>query len=158
MLSGETKLGGKLFAVVNYEAITVINEHYIMKMMRASGLDRVLPAASDAEESDEAYMMRMHSALVDTLQLPALLAGYLLPVGKTEADWTLQMAEETRQHIERLTKPADKAEIHRLGLLVTFNFFAVGLASLNHSRSALETLRAGPTDGETTNPPSNAAH
>lgn len=155
MISGEVRLAGRLFNVVRYEGITALNEHYIMKLIRATGLDRVLPLESSLE-SDEQYMLRVHAAVVDTLQLPQLLAGYLLPAGKGEEDWTLQMAEETAAFIAKLTATEDKAEIHRLGLSVTFDFFRAGLDSLRHSRSVLESLMTSPTKGHA--PSSDAAH
>lgn len=155
-LTGEVRLGGRLFNIVHYEAITVLNEHYIMKLIRSTGLDRVLPL-ENAEESDEAYMMRVHAAVVDTLQLPQLLAGYLLPAGKGEEDWTLQMASETAAYIGKLSAPEDKSEIHRLGLLVTFDFFRAGIDSLRHSQNVSASLmRTIPNPSSES--PSTAAH
>lgn len=146
--SGEVRLGGRLFNVVHYEGITALNEHYIMKLIRATGLDRVLPL-ENAEESDQQYMMRVHAAVVDTLQLPQLLAGYLLPAGKGEEDWTLPLAQETATYIAHLTDPESKAEIHRLGLAVTFDFFRAGLDSLRHSQNVSESLmRASPNPSD----------
>lgn len=137
MLSGETELGGRKYQVVNFDAVTVLNEHYIMKMMRAAGLDTVMPKE---DEDDEQYLIRMHAALVDTLELPRLLAGYLLPLGKTETDWSLALAADTQRWIEGLTSPVDKAEIHRMGLMITFDFFRAGLDSLKHSQSVLRSI------------------
>lgn len=137
MLSGVTMLGGRSFSVVNWDAVTVLNEHYVMKLMRSTGLDATMPIET---ESDEAYMMRMHAKMVDTLQLPELLAGYLLPIGKAEGDFTLALATETASFIKGLTAPADKATVHELGLAVTFDFFRAGLASLRHSRNVLQSL------------------
>jgi hypothetical protein len=153
VLSGETTLGGRKFQVVNFDAVTVLNEHYIMKMMRAAGLDTVMPRE---EESDDQYLIRMHAALVDTLELPKLLAGYLLPLGKTETDWTIAMAAETQAWIEGLTSPVDKAEIHSMGLAVTFDFFKAGLESLKHSRSVLARLQS--PAGKSESPGRNAEH
>lgn len=141
MLSGVELLGGRSFSVVNWDHITVLNEHYIMKLMRETGLDSTMPLGD--EESNEAYMLRIHAKLVDTLKLPDLLAGYLLPVGKSETDWSMELAAETTRHIQGLTKAADKATVHELGLAVTFDFFRAGVASLQHSRNALSRLREG---------------
>lgn len=133
MLSGEVKLGDRSFQVVNYNVITVLNEHYIMKLMRSTGLDSVLPTGEG--ESDDAYLIRLQSKLVDTLQLPALLGGYLLPNGKTETDWSLAIAAETTRFIEGLTRDIDKAEIHRMGYAVVLDFFRAGIDSLKHSQN-----------------------
>lgn len=142
-LSGDVHLAGKLFNVVNYDSISVRNEHYIMKLMRSTGLDRQMPLVDG--ETDEQYQLRVHAAAVDTLQLPELLAGYLLPLGKTEADWTPEMARQTAEFMGGLSNQDDKAEIHRLGLLVTFDFFRAGLDLLRHSRNVLESLASSPT-------------
>lgn len=135
-LTGDVKLGGRLFNVVNYDQVTTMNEHYVMKWMRQTGLDRVLPAAEG--EDDAAYLMRLQGALIDTLDLPKLLGGYLLPAGKTETDWTPAMAGETAEYISKLQSKDDRAEVQRLGLLIVFDFFRVGIASLKHSQSVLE--------------------
>lgn len=135
-LTGDVKLGGRLFNVVNYDVITTVNEHYIMKWMRRTELDKVLPAASG--EDDAAYLMRLQSALVDSLELPRLLGGYLLPAGKTEADWTPKLAEETSEYIAKLADKESRAEVQRLGLAIVFDFFRAGIASLKHSQSVLD--------------------
>lgn len=155
MLAGDVKLGGKTFQVVNYDVITALNEHYIMKLMRATGLDKVLPLTEG--ETNEAYMIRLQAALVDSLRLPELLGGFLLPLGSTETDWTLAMAGETQRFIEGLTRPDDKAEIHRLGFDVTMDFFRAGLASLKHSQSALDALKGSPAVSSAS-PNRSAAH
>ena len=152
MISGEVRLGGRLFQVVNYDDVSVLNEHYIMSLMRATGLDCVLPMA-ESEETNEAFMLRLHGKLIDTLKLPELLGGYLLPAGQTEADWTMDMAAETARHIKAMRSPEDKNEVHRLGLLVTMDFFRAGLASLNHSRSVLEALSVNRPKTENVSPP-----
>jgi hypothetical protein len=160
MTQGEIKLGGRIFQVVNYDDVSVLNEHYIMSLMRATGLDCVMPLA-EGEESDQEYMIRLHAKLVDTLKLPDLLGGYLLPLGKTEADWTLDLAAETGKHIASCRDPADKDEVHRLGLLITMDFFRAGLASLKHSQSVLQTLAANRPSNASESPPtkrSTAAH
>lgn len=145
MLTGMVQLGGRQFACVNYEHIIVLNEHYVMKLMRATGLDTVMP---QTKESDEQYYVRLYARMVDTLKLPDLLAGYLLPNGKTEADWTLELAGETAAFICKLSKPEDKAEVHRLGMAVTLDFFAAGLASLRASRNLMAAKSQSPAESE----------
>lgn len=141
-LSGEIRLGGKLFNAISYEVISSRNEHYLMKWMRETGIDKVMPKPEG--ESDAEYLLRLQAALVDTLQLPELLGGYLLPAGKAEKDWTPQMAAETAAYIAQVNNAEDRAEVHKLGLAVTFAFFRAGLASLRHSQSVLDSLTASP--------------
>jgi hypothetical protein len=167
---GEILLGGRRFQFVNFEAITSLNEHYVMKLMRETGLDRVA-APQPHEEADAArqalekleaawkqdahlvtdeerdrraaqaagytaqiqgaaalYMARLQAEVVDTLRAHELLAGYLLPAGKTEADWNMKMAEATAKFLQGLSKPADKATVHDLTLRVVLSFFVAGLS------------------------------
>lgn len=135
-------IGGRLFCFVRYPFITSLNEHYVMKMMRQTGLDAVLP--EEGEENVE-YLVRMQSAIIDTLRAHELLAGYLLPVGKVEQDWTLAMARDTATFLQSVTHPDDKAEIQRLTLAMVFDFFKEGLASYNRSLNSLgQNDQAGP--------------
>lgn len=142
-MDAEIRLGGRLFTPVNFDAITVRNEHYVMRLMRQTGIDRVLPLP--AGESDDEYLLRLQTALVDTLKLPEILAGYLLPLGKTEADWTEKLARDTAAFIAGLTARADRAEVHRLGLDIALDFFRVGLASLGISPSFSASDAASPS-------------
>lgn len=170
-MTGSIKLGGRLFTLVNYAAITSLNEHYVMKLMRETGLDKVLPeddglpsyedieggirggslSAAEADrliaqkkESDAEYFARLQQTIVDTLRLHELLAGYLLPIGKTESDFTLDLARETTRFLQGLQSPDDRAEIHRLGSIVTLDFFKAGVASLNRFRSSSSSAGTTP--------------
>lgn len=148
-LTGKTVLGGKQFGIVNYDVVTVRNEHYIMKLIRETGLDRILPVG---QETDQAYMLRVHAAVVDTLKLPELLAGYLLPLGKTETDWSEAMAAETAAFIAGLQDAEDKQTIHGLGLSVVFDFWKAGIDSLRASQSALSPLTTPAATGRSGQP------
>jgi len=134
-MHGEVRLGGRLFNVINYDVITVINEAYIHKLMRETGLDIPLPF-NDAE-SDVEYQVRLQARVVDTLKLPELLGGFLLPAGMTEATWTPAVAAETAKYISGLTAREDRDEVFRLAYLVNVYFFREGLISLRNSQSSL---------------------
>lgn len=146
--TGEIRLGGRIFVTVNYAVISSINEHYIFKLMRETGLDRVVPVGDD--ESDQAYLSRLHTALIDTLQTHELIAGYLLPMGKGESDWSLKLAAETARFLKALQSPDDKAEINRLAMAAIFDFFRQGLDSLNDSQRSFESVTASPSDASQT--------
>ena len=145
-MSGHIELGGRAFALVNYAAITSLNEHYVMKLMRQTGLDRVLPKADG--ETDDQYLLRLEAALVDTLRLHELIAGYILPMGKTESDWDLQMARDTARHLQGLQSQADRAEVHRLGMSIVFDFFRHGLDSFKTLEKSLSELASPPIQPE----------
>lgn len=154
--AGHIQLGGRAFSIVNYDAINVLNEHYVMKFMRETGLDSAVPKATG--ESDDEYLLRLQGRLVDTLRLPELLAGYLLPLGKTEADWSLAMAADTAKFIGALSSAEDRAEVHRLGMSIVFDFFRAGLDSFKTLESFLNG--AGPEQRNENQPTTsrNAAH
>lgn len=127
-MSGDIRLGGRLFNVINYDVITVINESYIHALMRATGLDVPLPFKDGEDET--AYQLRMQARVIDTLRLHELLGGFLLPAGKTEADWTPEMAKATADYIAGLTAREDREEVFRLAFMMNIYFFQEGLASL----------------------------
>jgi hypothetical protein len=135
-MTGDIKLGDRLFNVVNYDVITVANEAYIHALMRSTGLD--LPLPFNEGETDIEYQVRLQARVTDTLKLPELLGGFLLPVGKTETDWDEQLAAATAKFIRGLTARADREEVFRLAFQVNIYFFREGIASLNRSQSYLE--------------------
>lgn len=135
MLESTVTLGGRTFGFVDYDRTTVIHAHYIERIMRHAGLDTVLPGE---DEPDNVYLLRLQSKLVDTLELPALLAGMLIEVPKSEADWSIEEAARQRQFIEGLTSPKDKAAVHKLGYEAVLTFFRDGLASAKRSLNSSE--------------------
>lgn len=137
-MSGDIRLGGKLFNVINYDVITVANEAFIHKLMRETGLD--VPLKFEKDETDIEYQVRMQARVVDTLKLPELLGGFLMPAGKTETDWSEQQAAETAKYIRALTAREDREEVFRLAFLMNVYFFREGLASLKRSQNSLESL------------------
>lgn len=141
-MSGDIRLEGRLFNVINYDVITVANEAYIHCLMRATGLD--VPLEFREGETDIEYQVRLQARVVDTLKLPELLGGFLLPAGKGENDWTEEMAADTAKFIRALTRREDREEVFRLAFTMNIYFFREGLVSLARSQNSLETL-ATPT-------------
>src|SRR5690606_33654955 len=91
------------------------------------GEEEAAAIARQRAEDDAAVLLELEARLADSLRLPELLAGYLLPLGKTEADWTLELARETAAAIARVQTPDDRAQVHRLGLCVAKDFFEAAL-------------------------------
>lgn len=148
-MSGDIRLGGRLFNVVNYDAITVANEAYIHSLMRATGLDVPLPFKD--HETDIEYSVRLQARVIDTLKLPELLGGFLLPMGKTEADWSEAMAAETALYIRQLHQREDREEVFRLAFQVNVYFFREGIASLARSQKSTGALEI-PTSQDASSP------
>lgn len=157
-MSGEIRLAGRLFNVVNYEVITFACEAYIHKLMRETGLD--LPLAFGEHETNTEYQVRLQNRVVDTLKLPELIGGFLLPAGKSETDWDERMAADTAAHIRGLTARDDRQEVFRLGFELNVYFFADGLSWLSNFQKSLASLETPPMAASESSPNPNqiAAH
>lgn len=147
-------LGGRAFRVIDFDARNVRNDHYLQKHLRASGLDRVLPAE---DESSAAYLVRLQAALLDSGVAVDLIAGYLLPDGVSEAQWTPALAADTAAHIGACTAAADRECVEDLALQAVFGFFRQGLARLARFQSSLATLAPTPSPSPQ-NPSSTPLH
>ena len=134
----DLKIGGRLFSVANMERRTVLMDHYQMALLRSIGLDRVMP--EDKEEGQD-WLMRLHAELLASGKTCELLGAYLLPSGKTERDWTPEMAQQTARHLERCDTAEDRDLVNELALEFVFGFFRHAVRSLETSRISFE--RAG---------------
>lgn len=136
-------LGGRAFMVIDYEARTVLQDHYLQRLIQDLGLDKVMPMG---DESDAAYLTRMQNELIRSGRAHELIAGYLLPEGKSNADWDPGMAKATAKHVGGLNTAADRELVHQLALDAVFGFFRSGLErwqrSLARSQPA-ETISDG---------------
>lgn len=147
-------LGGRLFAPANFDRMTSLQECSVMRLLRASKLDRVLP---EQDDSNAAWLTKLNVAVVDCGCLHELIAAFLLPIGKTERDWTPQLALETKAFLEQLDTPVDRETVLRLGMEVTVGFFVHGLASLARSESALQKLELSEIRSPQTTPAQSPA-
>lgn len=129
-------LGGRVFTLADFERITFAQAHYLMTHAGRVGIDQVWPGEG---ESDEAYEQRLRWSAVSAADIPALLAGYLLPDGQA---WSSEVAEATRRHLEGITDPAEHATVLSLAARVAPDFFGRALALLgtSHLSSASATL------------------
>ena len=135
-------LGGRLFAPANFDRMTSLQECNVMRLLRASGLDRIMPAQDDSEA---AWLAKLNAAVVDCGHLHELIGAFLLPIGKTERDWTPQLSGETKGFLEQLDTPEDRETVHKLGMEVTVGFFMHGVASLRRSENALRGIESSTT-------------
>lgn len=145
----DVTLGGRQFAALNLEHRTVRWQLHVDRLIGDTGLDRILPAT---DEEPQAYLLRLHSAVMRSGRVCELLGCFLLPMGKGEADWTPAMAADTAAWIEGLDTEADVQEVYRLGLEFVLGFFGRQLRSLASSlNSSMPIARSVPAD-------SHAAH
>jgi hypothetical protein len=136
------QLGGRFFCVIDFDQRSVLQDHYLLRITRELGLDKMLP---DPEETDVAYQVRMHNALVDSGRAHELLAGYLLPKGVDERAWTPAIAVEVAAHIGACTARKDRDLVLALGMQVVFGFFRQGLEQLERFRASLAPSPQDPT-------------
>lgn len=128
------ELGGRIFQAIDFDKRTVMIDHYLSKIVRATGVDKVMPMDN---ENNAAYLIRMQAALVDSGKIPELLGGYLLPQGTVESEWTPVLAAQTAKFIKTLNTQQDRETVLTLGADIVFGFFEQGLVWLNRSLNAL---------------------
>lgn len=142
----DVQLGGRLFTPINFHRRTVLIDHYLLRLIRETGLDAVKP---DEDEAPEVWQARLQTQLLCSGRAHELIAGYLLPLGKTEADWTPELAAETAAHIARCDTAEDREVVKTLALEATIAFFADGLASVRIFLSSLQGLGVSPQESST---------
>lgn len=130
---GEVTLGGRVFHTADLERRTVRQDHFLESAIRASGLDKRIPEPS---EGTDAYLLGFRAALVDSGQACRLLSAFLLPAGKTEADWTREMAESTQAHLEGLQTENDRQAINGLCMECALGFLLRALQSFATSQKS----------------------
>lgn len=132
------RLGGRLFTRVNMERRTVLHDQHMLRVIKRSGLDRVLP-----EEGEDAsqFLLRAHSSILESGKTCELLGLFLLPVGKGERDWTPELAREVGQHIGQCDTPEDRALALQLAMEFCLGFFKQALDSLVTSLSCSTAVR-----------------
>jgi hypothetical protein len=144
-------LGGRRFVVIHFDRRTVVMDHYLGKMIRRSGVDKVVPMDSDGEGmlAQQAYLLRCQTALLDSGVAHEIIAGFLLPEGKVERDWTPDIARKTAAHIAALDTEGDRDQVLRLSMEAVFGFFRDALARLGSiQRSLLVQSQSAATPSE----------
>lgn len=126
-------LGGRRYQVIDFDRRTVLQDAWLEREIRSSGVDKLLP---DAEESDAEYLTRLRMRLVDSGRIPALLGGFLLPEGTGEQDWTPSIGADTEKHIGRCNTEEDRTMVLTLSVEIAFGFFRRGLDWLQSFQSS----------------------
>lgn len=123
-------LGGRPLAALDFGARTVRWQLHVDRLIGETGLDRLMPID---EESEQAYLLRLHTAVMRCGKACELLGCFVLPEGKTAADWTPAMAAETAEWLGSLATESDIQEVYRLGMSFVLGFFVRQLRSLGSS-------------------------
>jgi hypothetical protein len=122
----DTIVGGRMYAPINLDRRTVLLDHYLQRIISASGVDKLLP--EQGELNDE-YLRRLHGHLLSSGKACDLLGGYLLPSGITERTWTEEVAADTAQHLGKCDTAVDRELVDMLIMECVLGFFQQRIAS-----------------------------
>lgn len=142
-MTPDVSLGGRLLSPVNLDRRTVLWQTHVDRLIGDSGIDKVLPSPT---ESPEAYTLRLHSAVMRSGKACELLGCFLLPLGKTERDWSPAMAGETARFLEQCDTEEDIQQVYQLGMEFVLGFFGRQLRSLLSSQNSFEQQRTAAPD------------
>lgn len=129
-------IGGRFFQPMNLRARTFRADAAQTKLISELRLDRTDIAPGDTEPMVD-YVSRLQARIVDTGRITELLGHYLLPSGKTETDWTLELARETAEHLDNVQDDESRRLIWELAAEFVFFFLRSNLARLAISASYL---------------------
>jgi hypothetical protein len=140
-------LGGRRFVTADLSRRTVRQHHYLAGITRGVGSPKRMPAEG---EDPVAFLVEWQADVLASGEACRLLAAFLLPEGKTEADWSLELARDTQAFLEGLQDEADRELVDQLVMETLVGFFQQAVRRLT---SSLQSLDAG----ETPQPPQTQA-
>jgi hypothetical protein len=132
---------GRLFEPMNLRARTFRADAAQARLLGELGMDRSDIAPAEGEPMPD-YLLRLNQRLLDTQRIPELLGHYLLPAGKTETDWTPDMARETAAFLEMVQTEESRRLLWELSAEFVFFFLRSNLARLAIFPSYSEPLDA----------------
>ena len=135
-------IGGREFRVIDWDSRTVAQDHYMQKLVRQTGVDKVMPMDGEAEV---AYLARLQSSLIDSGKCCDLISGFLLPVEVVEKPWAPEVARGIAKHIASCNTQEDRDLVIDLSMQAVLGFFQQGLEQLKRSleRSARSEVQPG---------------
>ena len=138
----EIKLGGRAFRVIDYDRRTVELDHHVGRLIRKTCVDKVVPMPEDGEGDSAviAYTVRLQTALLDSGNACEIIAGFLLPEGRVERDWTPQMGRDTAAFIRKLDTQEDRDMVLQLAAEAVLGFFRREIVRLFVIRSSLAAM------------------
>ena len=111
----------------------------MMRVMVASGMDKVLP---EPNEQWELYLARLSTAAILSGMACDIVASVLIPADKNESDWTPELGADTTAFMKSLNTEEDRTQIRDLAAAAAMGFFLRELNSLANSLSSLERVTA----------------
>lgn len=138
-------LGGRRFVAADLSRRTVRQHHHLAAITREVGSPKRMPA--EGEDPVE-YLVEWNADVLASGQACRLLAAFLLPEGRTEADWSLAMARETQTFLEGLQDETDRELVDQLVMEALIGFFQQALKRLTDSLRSSDERAAKPAQIE----------
>jgi hypothetical protein len=132
-------LGGRRFVAADLSRRTVRQHHYLAGLTRGVGSPKRMP---EEGEDPAAFLVEWNADVLGSGEACRLLAAFLLPEGKTEADWTVDMARDTQHFLEALQDEADRDLVDQLVMECLIGFFQRALQRLTDSLRSTERAAA----------------
>lgn len=130
----DIKLGGRMFSVVNMARRTVEHDDYQVTLVKDLGLYKSeLPEATTA--AYDAWLLQQHAQLVYSGRKCDFIAAFLLPLGKSESDWSPETSAEIAAHLKKCDTQEDRERVNELGMELLHGFFRNALHLYEISQS-----------------------
>jgi hypothetical protein len=127
-------LGGRRFHAADLDRRTVRMHHFLSAVTRDVGTPKRMP---HEDEEPAAFMVEWNADVLASGQACRLLAAFLLPEGKTERDWSPDMAAETQAFLEQLDTEDDRELVDALVMECLVGFFQRALRPLISSLNSI---------------------
>lgn len=127
-------LGGRRFVAADLERRTVKHHHFLAAVTRECGSPKRMPRD---DEDPTAFVVEWNADVLASGQGCRLLSAFLLPEGKSERDWTPDLAAETQAFLEQLDTQDDRELVDALVMECLVGFFQRALRPLVSSLSSI---------------------
>lgn len=132
------KVGGIRWSVLGWACITIERHGWLGQKMQEGGLSQL--QQKPGETLADFFCRFVFQAMISG-QAYELLAGFLLPAGVAEKDWTPDRARQTARALQQLYEAGHQEEIQKHLAQVGAGFLASQLLSAGSSTTALELDR-----------------
>ena len=120
-------LGGRRYRAADLDRRTVRQHHYLAGITREVGSPKRMPTP---DEDPMAFLVEWNADVLASGQACKLLAAFLLPDGKSEPDWSVELANETQAFLESLNTEGDRQLVDQLVMECLIGFFQRALQPL----------------------------
>lgn len=134
------KIGDIRWSSLGWARITIERHGFLGQQMQEGGLSQL--QQKPGETLADFFSRFVFQAMIGGRSYQ-LLAGFLLPAGVPEKDWTPDLARQTAQTLKELYEAGHQVEIQKQLAQIGAGFLASQLLSAGSSTTALESDREG---------------